>query len=221
MMTTVSAEDPSVKTPEAPAAPPVTTTASEKKGFTRRLRSKLGNIIGRLWRRLISPGPLKLATILFTALVGFIFGIASNQMADFVKRADNCYDALSMFNDNIYNEGLQIIADIHSPDRQNSESGYTKFRNDIEIPHNKITSKCPVDPRNTLYLDKNDVNAFTKDYYQLLSVCIFVTRECSNDTEADLISKIGDSSRALRDQASGVSQWGLLDRAWFAVVHLW
>jgi hypothetical protein len=144
-----------VQPPEAPAATPVTRPASGKQGFVR-----------RLWGKLNSPGPLKLAAIIFTALVGFFFGIASNQMTDFIKRADNCYDALSVFNDNIYQETIDIIADVHSQVGQTSESAYTKFRTDIEIPYNKITGICPVARRDTQYLNKSDIDAFLNDYHQ-------------------------------------------------------
>jgi hypothetical protein len=38
-----------------------------------------------------------LVGIVITALVGFFFGVASNQVSDFVKRADDCYDALTQY----------------------------------------------------------------------------------------------------------------------------
>ena len=35
--------------------------------------------------------------IVITAIVAFIFGIGSNQVTDFVKRADDCLDGLSQY----------------------------------------------------------------------------------------------------------------------------
>jgi hypothetical protein len=165
-MTTVSAEDPSVKPqtpvqpeaaqpgepkasaaagapapteavqPEASATTPVTSPAPEKPGLIRRLRGKLN-----------SGEPLKPLTIMVTALVGFFFGIANNQVSDFIKRADSCYSALYIFNDDIYQETLDIIQDLHhSKDTQKFEAAYARFRADIEIPYNKIIGECPVDP---------------------------------------------------------------------------
>lgn len=75
--------------PEAPAAT-VTGPASGEQGLFRRLRDKLN-----------SGEPLKSLTLILTALIAFFFGIAKNQMSDYVKRADNCYIALFTFNSNI------------------------------------------------------------------------------------------------------------------------
>jgi hypothetical protein len=75
-------------------------------------QKKRGRILGRLRRRRgadsveqaaasTQQAPKKskigLVGILITALVGFFFGIGSNQVTDYIKRADDCADALGQY----------------------------------------------------------------------------------------------------------------------------
>lgn len=240
-MTTVSAEDPSVKPktpvqpqaaqpggpkasaaagapapteavqPEASATTPVTSPAPEKPGLIRRLRGKLN-----------SGESLKPLTIIITAIVGFFFGIANNQVSDVIKRADDCYNALFMFRDNMFQGMSDITPDIHSPNAQKHASAYAKYRTEIAIPYNKVSGICAMHMHNsnTNYVKRSDVDAFLNDFYQLNSVCIFAPA-CSGDREIDLIQKMADSSAALMEEASKISQWGLRLRAWYALKHFW
>lgn len=176
-----------------------------------------------------SGEPLKPLTIIITALVAFVFGIASNQSTDLVKGADDCYDALTQYDENVSSDFWELNHDFHLPgawehydqpdQQQRLRQIARKYNTEIDSVYLKIKSKCPVTGPNK-YLNKKDVEAFNNDHYELSKNC-FEASECS-DERADIVQRNSvNSTETIIKQAGEVSQWGLARRGWYAISNPW
>jgi hypothetical protein len=106
----------------------------------------------RRWRNKLRP-PTKSTTIIVTAFIGFMFGIASSQVSDFVKRADDCYDALSEYEVNVASNFYNLSNGMHSPDlnEQQKDALGTRYNTLVSAPIAKAINKCPVNPPMNTY----------------------------------------------------------------------
>jgi hypothetical protein len=183
----------------------------------------------RQWLR--APDSAKLATIIVTAVIGafvaFVFGIVNNLSTDMIKGADDCYETLTQFDENVSSDFFQLNHDFHLPvaDPPTNEQWQRwrelarKYNTEIDQIYLKIESKCPVTGPSK-YLNKNDVGAFNKNYEELSEMC-FEALQCS-DERADTVQRNSvHSAEKLIRQVGEVSQWGLLRRGWYAVSNLW
>src|SRR4029079_14382122 len=113
--------------------------------------------------------------IILTALIGFFFGIANTQAADFIERADECSDAL-----NDYGLGVSEFVPLrHAYHNQGQYSNIEstpilRFSTVIGVPFNRVNNKCPVHSRKE-YLSVNDAEVWKETYPQLL--------RCRDDTK--------------------------------------
>lgn len=163
---------------------------------------------------------INLVGILITALVGFFFGIGSNQVTDYVKRADDCADALAQYvtgvNGNFNILSIKMHDHALAPD-QIAAAGQ-QYVDRIVVPRLKISEKCPV-RGSSEYLISDDVNRF-KASSGKLEDC-FNANECSDsDVGSDEFSAMG-SALKLEREALVVSQWGLVRRAKYVIMHLY
>lgn len=161
-----------------------------------------------------------LVGIVITALVGFFFGIGSNQVTDYVKRADDCVDGLSQFladlphfaplSDRVHDQAL-------TPDQHN-DAGY-QYETLIVVPHIKIVAKCPVNDSSE-YLNSNEVKRWNATFDKLANGC-FLASECSWDNAVSYVETATESTSNLEEQALQVARWGLVRRAKYEITHLY
>lgn len=173
----------------------------------------------RRWR-FAKGRKIGLVGIVITALVGFIFGIGSNQVTDYVKRAGDCVDALGQFLSNLPH--FAPLSDtVHdktlSPDQRN-DAGY-QYESLIVVPHIKIFAKCPVNG-DSEYLNSAEVNRWNAIFDKLGDGC-FLASECSWDNATSYVETATDSTGNLEMQALQVAQWGLVRRAKYEITHLY
>jgi hypothetical protein len=163
----------------------------------------------------------EMIAIVVTALVGFLFGAAANQATDFVKRADDCSDALSQYEINHGSEFADLSDLIHKPGltlEQRDTLGAT-FNKDLASTSTKVITKCPIKGRNE-YLKPQDAQAWNSND-TAMSDC-FHAEECSWQTAYQLANDAATKlTPPLIEQANRVSRWGLVQRAWYVVTHLW
>jgi hypothetical protein len=91
--------------------------------------------IGRLRDKINSGEPLKPLTIIVTAIVAFVFGIASNQSTDLVKGADECYDALTQYDENVSSDFWELNHDFHRPGDGSGRTSSSDSGNCAQIQH--------------------------------------------------------------------------------------
>lgn len=118
--------------------------------------------------------------IVVTAAVGFFFGIGSNQVTDYVKRADDCDDALSLYSFGVASNFESLEHTQHdqslTPDQRNAAG--KQYNTIIALPHLQVQNKCPIgaplrpggpDPGRPPpeYLNSDEVNHWKAIYYQL------------------------------------------------------
>jgi hypothetical protein len=167
-----------------------------------------------------------LLAIVITAIVGFFFGIASNQVTGFVNRADDCDAALSRYVVGIEADSHLAYREIRTPDRtdQQREDALAKFFSGISAPYDIAVSKCSLDGPDE-YLNKDEAQAFMSHYKDLLTCTFYGSADdqypCSLEKWQRIHDEALDSTSALSSQASNVSQWGLVRRGRYAVTHLW
>ena len=181
--------------------------------------------------------------IVITAIVGFIFGIGSNQVSDFVKRADDCLDSLSQYLvgiENFINSPYashlttkppdqtppdQTPPDQTPPDQANTE--ILKFNTVIVLPSIKVLNKCPMrgrpenpDDLNTEYLNSDVVKSWNDNLDKLRQYC-YPRFECSDGTAISDLWDLANSTYTLIGEANDVSRWGLVRRAKYEFTHLY
>lgn len=221
----MAGEDPSVQQPQTPAPDDLqgeeptarshsaarpednsdeTLTPPQERGHIRRWFSRVR----------IAPAA-KSTTIIVSALIGFIFGIASNQISGFVNRADDCYDALTQYETNVSQFPILTTA-VHDQGltldlRDAANSQYNTL---IAVPSSKIMNKCAIAGINAT--DLKHWEASDDDLADCLARPACSRSDASNDAVAAAISAMQLSSEATK-----ISQWGLLRRAKYVVAHLY
>jgi len=157
--------------------------------------------------------------IVITALVGFFFGMGSNQVTDYVKRADDCYDALLQ-----YEAGLTSLVTLLGTvqDRKATDdktnAAIAQINTLIVLPHVKIKNKCPIEGSSE-YLNSEDVNRFNASWTSLSDGCL--ASECSQDNASTYQLAAENLAAKLEGETHVVSQWGLVRRAKYEVTHLY
>jgi hypothetical protein len=95
-----------------------------------------------------------------------------------------------------------------------------KFDADIVMPRINVRNKCPMRGESTEYLNINDVNNWNDTFERLRKYC-FGAAECSDAAASESLKALADSTYKLIVQANEVSQWGLVRRAKYEVMHLY
>ena len=184
------------------------------------------------------------AVVLLSAFIGFFFGMANNQVTDWVKRADDCSGALTRYNLGI--EHFGAIADAyHNGSPEQRTEANTKYNNDIAASVDTVDNKCPMHARPQEYLSDGDIDAWKTALWAI--VFCYKNRECDADTEAkqiwqkngfnlpqcrlteggcptgeEVIEKAAsDFTFRLTQQANQVGEWGLGRRGIYMAKHLW
>lgn len=158
--------------------------------------------------------------IIITALIGFFFGIGSNQVTDYIQLARDCSDALSKYSLGVQSHYLELYDTNHESvlPRDQLYAMASLYNNAIAGPSVKIRNDCPMNDRSG-YLQNDDVNRWNADYKKL-SDC-WITADCSRLTASEDQYESVDSTVKLQEQARVVPQWGLLRRAKYEVTHLY
>jgi hypothetical protein len=152
--------------------------------------------------------------IAITALVGFFFGIASTQVTDFIKRADDCYDALSQYGLAIASSSFKTFNTTHDPHASSDQvdEAIAQWDTVIQSPTFKVQNKCRELNKNDFSQWKISATKFAKCYMD--SACPLDKSYTYQDSVVSLTSK-------LLDEAEGISKWGLVRRAKYEVTHLY
>jgi hypothetical protein len=178
-----------------------------------RLKRTLRNIIKAIF------GPIG---TLIAALLGFLLGIAATQVSDYIKRADNCAEALEQYATGVAGNIGTTYNTEHDPnasDEKKTEVG-SRYVAQVDAPHDKALVVCPLDlARGTQYLDANQVKEFHANY-EIMDKCEqWVGCPEGTDNLLALAEAIISSSKALAKEAQEVSSWGLVRRANYVVMH--
>lgn len=155
-----------------------------------------------------------LVGVVITALIGFFFGVASNQVTDFVKRADGCYDALSQYGVSMisnWNKLFTITHDPHSSSAQVYEAT-EKWNTLIQPPQFKVMNKCPE-------INRHDFAGWKASVDQVFAC--HTDPSCSPAKADAYRDSVFSSSTKLLHEAQDVSEWGLVRRAKYEVTHLY
>jgi hypothetical protein len=161
-----------------------------------------------------------LPAIIITALVGFFFGAASNQVSDFVKRSDDCIEGLEQYIVGVSANSMPAIYAEHgtnSTAAEKTNKAY-KYINLVDAPYYKILAKCPVNGH-IEYLDRNTVKDF-KSHHDQMENCLEV-QGCPNDDPATVVQDLLNSAQTLLKEAEEVPNWGLYRRAKYLVTHMY
>jgi hypothetical protein len=160
-----------------------------------------------------------LVGILITALVGFFFGLGSNQVSDYGKRADDCAEALGKLRAGLSRLPSYIvtIADDHAePSVRNV--GIRDFDEHVASAVQEMDIRCPLHEKG--YLHSGDVSMLLDDYQYLARDCITL-RMCDVKRARSAGHEAHEIAAVLMKQAVGVSQWGLIRRAKYEFQHLY
>jgi hypothetical protein len=161
-----------------------------------------------------------LVGIVITALVSFFFGVASNQVSDHLKQADDCSNALSQFSVNAASNYLDIFEAHHDPATTPTQKNdaISKYNGLISLFANKIRNECPIEG-DSQYLAADTVHKWTGSYAKMYD-CV-TANACSEDDAMKYETDASDSATDLAHNAGDVSQWGLLRRAEYVIMHLY
>jgi hypothetical protein len=201
--------------------------SSETSGPSRQ-QKKRGRFLGRFRKERITDSAAEagastgqaakkptigLVGILITALVGFFFGVASNEVSDFVKRADECNDALTQYADNVASFFVSIVHDVHEG-RTDAQKGAAEQRYNTLIagPSSKIQSRCEEGINGRDYDQWNDKD--TK-----MGRCEAPDGKCDKKEAGEDAKDVSGAATKLAGDATIVSRWGLLRRAIHVVMH--
>lgn len=143
--------------------------------------------------------------IIITALIGFFFGIGSNQLTDYVKRAVDCDDALGQYVVAVSSNFEPLSDRLHDqalPADQRDAAG-RDYDTLIILPHIKVLTKCPV--RNgSEYLDSDGVRRWHAAFRDLADC--FNANECPQDKEITYVHAAENSTDILEEGAQEVSK---------------
>jgi hypothetical protein len=152
---------------------------------------------------------ISLLGIAITALAGFFFGIGSNQVTDYVKRADDCNDALSQYTVGVASKFVTLSDAEHDPSKSQAQ-------------RDTALSEHGVDPRplRSEYLNSDEVKQWRARVYKMGFSCFWASK-CSHQDAWSYAALVVDSTDPLLYEAREVSQWGLVRRAKYEVTHLY
>jgi hypothetical protein len=155
-----------------------------------------------------------LVGVVITALIGFFFGIASNQVTDFVKRADDCYDALSQYGLSMISNWNKLFATTHDPHSSSAQvyAATEKWNTLIQPPQFKVMNTCPE-------INKRDFAGWKASADQVFEC--YTDPSCSPNKADTYRDSVFSSSTKLLYEAQEVSEWGLVRRAKYEVTHLY
>jgi hypothetical protein len=209
---------------------------SNETSVTSQQRKKRGHFISRLQKRRSTASAeqadtriersskkpkIGLLGIVVTALVGFFFGIGSNQVTDYIKRADDCSDALSEFDTGVSGNFTYLSQTVHDGKATYDQilAARGQYNNLIASPEAKIENKCLAEESNTEYLNPQDIKHFEANWSKL-STC-FTGSKCSQEEASSYAKSAADSACNLDKEARKVAEWGLWHRAKYLSTHLW
>ncbi len=160
---------------------------------------------------------------LITALLGFFLGVASTQVSDYVKRANDCIDALEQYNIGV--AANFIIAwdserhpEAFSPDQVST--AISKYVAQVDAPYNKALATCPLDlNQDREYLDENRRKDFVTNYNRMDKCMSKSGVGCSEDDVDSLAPAVTSSALALVKDAQEVPAWGIVRRAQYVLTH--
>lgn len=205
--------------PEAPMTPVVSDTGNEVQHQLS--GTSVESPAQRRGRFHLSTPKIGLPAIIVTALVGFFFGIASNQVSDFVKRSEDCVEGLEPYLIGVENNFLPAVSVLHDPNssvKQKTDID-DKLAALVDVPYYKILAKCPVTRRHTEYLDSYAAKRFLQNRDKMMD-CLTV-HGCPTDDQTTVIAAELRSGDTLLNEAEEVSNWGLLRRAKYLLTHLY
>lgn len=176
-------------------------------------RSKLGKVIKAVF------GPIG---ALIAALLGFLLGIASTQVSDYVKRAGDCAEALEQYASGVAANFGPTYYTNHDPDASDDKKTEvsSKYMAQVDAPYNKAVATCPLDLiQGTEYLDRNKVKDFNTSY-GIMDKCVQWTG-CpeGNDNLLSVAEAVISSARVLTKEAQEVPAWGLVRRTKYVVMR--
>ncbi|MGV0785886.1 hypothetical protein ABQF33_03080 [Mycolicibacterium sp. XJ2] len=172
----------------------------------------------RKWRRSRGVG---LVGILVAAFIGFVCGIAGSQATDFIKRANECSEALSLYMVNLSNDYGPIVEGLHTRDlpKEQKDELRAKYNSGIQLPITVIQSRCPMDARKSEYLDANNVGQWNGKTIQIYN-CLQEPR-CSRAEAVEGVEKIQDLTLSLIGDANEAALSGLVPQVTYVLGHLW
>lgn len=137
----------------------------------------------------------RVIAIVVTALISFFFGMANNQASDIIKRADECYQALSQYEIGVVSDYIDLTGARHRRDPQ-LDLTEGDIRNNLNAKYNAAVgapfltanNKCPID-RND-YLHKDDVEVGKQDYDNLM-VCYYNDKCALSDQATFMNDAVG------------------------------
>jgi hypothetical protein len=165
---------------------------------------------------------------LIAALVGFLLGIASTQVSDYVKRAGDCAGALEQYTTGVAANFGPTYYINHDPDASADKQLdlTSKYVAGVDAPYDKAVAICPLDQsRGTEYLDENKVKDFLTSYGRV-DKCIKWTgcpegRPEEDDNLLHIAEAAISSAKALTKEAQEVPAWGLVRRTKYVVMHVY
>lgn len=158
--------------------------------------------------------------VLISTLVAFFLGVASSQVSDFVKRSDDCLDALGQYNVGVSSNFILAEQSLHPPADApvvDNTPLLIKYNDTITAPSNKIRVKCFI-RGNPLKLKPANIAAFKSNLHKI-GACMHGPPWCS-DADANAVAEGAEqSAQDLSDDAQEVPTWGLLQRAQYVIAH--
>jgi hypothetical protein len=164
------------------------------------------------------PKPkIGLLAIVITALVGFFFGVASNQVSDFVKRSNDCIEGVEQYIVGVSVNFVPATHAEHDPgfsDEQKAAAA-TKYIDSVDASYYKVRATCPLSGHME-YLDKNTIKDFSSNF-EKMDACVEIPG-CDDDWDSVAVAALS-SAQALLREAQEVPNWGLVRRAKYVFSH--
>jgi hypothetical protein len=161
---------------------------------------------------------------LIAALLGFLLGIASTQVSDYVKRAGDCAEALEQYATGVAGNFGYTYYTNHDPNASDDKKAAvtSKYVAQVDAPHDKAVAVCPLDlTRDTEYLDGNTVKDFHA-VYEIMDKCVqWIGCPQDSDNILAIAETAISSAKALTKEALGVPAWGLGRRTKYVVMHMY
>jgi hypothetical protein len=160
---------------------------------------------------------------LIAALLGFLLGIASTQVSDYVKRAGDCAEALEQYATGVAGNFGYTYYTNHDPNASDDKKQEvtSKYIAQVDAPHDKAVVVCPLDlTRGTEYLDGNAVKDFHASYGRMDRCVQWVGCPQDSDNILAIAESALLSTKALTTEALGIPAWGLERRTEYVILHL-
>jgi hypothetical protein len=159
---------------------------------------------------------------LIAALLGFLLGIASTQVSDYVKRAGDCAEALEQYASGVAGNFGYTYYINHNPNASDDKKTEvtSKYIAQVDAPHDKAVAVCPLDlTRDTEYLDGNTVKDFHASYGKMDKCVQWIGCPQDSDNILAIAETAISSAKALTREAQEVPAWGLVRRTEYVVMH--